>query len=202
MFRWDAGQRIARGQRLWAAVALVAWAGVGVVSYSSGQSTTVVSAVEYQNITEAQINSITYDDLPDDNSFITPFVNSPEDVSPAIRQWMADFGVRLSQWAPGKDADPLRRTTNMLCVAAVADLDEFQYEGEVPVVVFQQLRAQIPLEQLRPILAYIILHPPTDGLLTSAADLGIPGQPAQSDVRDRAVIYAKKFLGRLLGKIS
>jgi hypothetical protein len=202
MFRWDAGQRMARGQRIWAAVALAAWAGVGVVAYAGGQSTVVTSTAEYQSVTEAQINSITYDDLPDDNSFITPFVDSTDDLSPAIKQWMNDFGTRLSQWPPGKDANPLRRTSNLLCVAAIADLDEFQYEGEIPLVVFQQLRTQNSADQLKQILAFIILHPPADGLLTSAADLGIQGQPAPADVRDRAVIYAKKFLGRLLGKIS
>jgi hypothetical protein len=202
MFRWDAGQRMARRQRLWAALALAAWAGVGVVAYANGQSTDIVRPAEYRTVTQAQIDSITFDDLPDDNSFITPMVNAPEDLSPAIQHWMADFRKRLSQWPPGQDPDPLRRTTNLLCVAAIADLDEFQYEGEIPLVVFQQLRSQLPPDQLEQILTFIILHPPSDGLLTSAADLGIPGQPAATDVRDRAVIYAKKFLGRLLGKIS
>jgi ABC-2 type transport system permease protein len=205
MFRWDAGQKIAPKARRWAAAALAAWAAVGIVAMVRGDSAppppAPAAAAGYATITPAQIDSITYDDLPDDNGFITPIVESVDDLNPSIKKWMQDFRPRLATWPPGHDPDPLRRTVNLLSVAAIADLDEYQYEGEIPVVAFQQLRAQIPADQLKQILAYIILQPSVP-VLTTAADLGIPGQPPESDIRDRARIYARKFLGRLLGKIG
>jgi ABC-2 type transport system permease protein len=200
MFRWDAGQKIAPRARLWAAGALAAWAAVGIVAMPSGDATAAAQPAGYQAITPAQINSVTYDDLPDDNSFVTPIVNSTDDLGPDIKQWMSDFRIKLAQWPPGQEPDLLQRTVNLLSITAVADLAEYPREGEVPVVVFDQLRAQIPAPGLERILTYIILHPMEKPLRTTAADLGIPGQPDEADVRVRTVLYAKKLLGRLLGK--
>jgi hypothetical protein len=87
---------------------------------------------------------------------------------------------------------------NLLSLCAIADLDQYQYEGEIPNVVFAQLRSQFPAPQLEQILTFIILHPPGQ-LPTAAADLGIPDEQQAGDVRDRTVQYAKKLLGRLLG---
>jgi ABC-2 type transporter len=205
MFRWDAGQKIGRRQKIWAAAALAAWAGVGLAAQAGGQaSQAVVSAAPagYQSITQAQINSITYGDLQPDQGLITPLVDSVDDLSPQIQHWVRDFRPKLAAWPAGQSDDPVQRTRNLLSVAAVADLAEFQYEGEVPWVVFGQLKAQMPRKELEQVLAQIILRPNQGQVLTSAADLGIPGRAAESAVRDRVVQYAKKLLGRLLGKLS
>ena len=203
MFRWDAGQKIPGRQRIWAAAALAAWAGVGIVAMESGKSAVAaeVAPPSYQQITTAQINAITYDDLQDDSSMVTPVVHSLDDVSSDIRRWTVGFQSRLSQWPAANDPDLMHRTVRLLSVCAIADLDEDQHEGEIPYVVFGQLRAQIPAEELERILTYIILHPPRD-VPTSAADLEIPGEQAAGDVRDRMVQYARKLLGRLLGKLG
>lgn len=205
LFRWDAGQQIAAKQRGWIIVALAAWAAVGVTAQLTHQSPIEVagiSALDYQSITDAQIQSITYDELQDDSGMVTPLIQSPEDVSPAVRKWMADFQAQLSTWPPGNIADPVRRTRNLISLAAAADLDRFQYEGEVPYVVFQQLQAQILRPRLEKILAWIILRPGDGTVLLSAPEFGIAGDASESDVRDRTTQYAKKLLGRLLGKLG
>jgi ABC-2 family transporter len=200
MFRWEAAQMISARSRLWVALALSAWAAVGLAALATGNSTLPAPAA-YQDITPAQIGSIAYDDLADDNSFVTPVVASIDDLSPDIQNWTRSFAARLPQWPPAVQPDPLLRTINLLSLAAVADLDQYQYEGEVPYVVFRQLRSQIPADQLEQILTFIILHPPRQ-VLTTAADLGIPGSQPAGDVRDRSIQYAKKLLGRLLGKLG
>ena len=200
IFRWDAGQRLMARQKLLALAALLAWGAVGIAALAAGQ-TPQPARPGFEQITEAQINSITYNHLEDDSSFITPLVSSLDDISPEAKTWAQDFAVTLAAWPPGNDPDLLQRTRNLLAVAAIADLDEFKYEGEVPYDVFAELKAQIPKDQLVKILAGIILQPNGGTAPTSDADLGIPGEQDEPTVRDRSVQYAKKLLGRLLGKL-
>lgn len=206
MFRWDAGQKLESRAKIWVGVALAAWGMVGVVAAAEGRLTPHnhpgLATTDFQTITDSQINSITYDDLADDNGVITPLISSPDDVSPSIRQWMVGFAAKLDEWIPAKEADLLQRTRNLLSLAAVADLAEYQYEGEVPYVVFERLKSQIPPEDLKKILADIILHPGEGSVRTSAVELGIGGEETEQEVRDRAGQYAKKLLGRLLGKLG
>jgi ABC-2 type transport system permease protein len=204
MFRWDAGRRLERRQWVWIGLALGAWAAVGVVAEVSGKSVVVIStSTNYQEITEAQINAITYDELQDDNSMVTPFIENPAD--PKIKNWMADFAVKLSTWAPAAEADPVQRARNLLSLAAVADVGRFQYEAEVPVVVFEKLKAEMAKNDLEQILASIILRPNDERVLTGIPELKIPEDGAtveESEVRKRSSDYAKKMLGRLLGKLG
>jgi ABC-type multidrug transport system permease subunit len=203
MFRWDAGQKLTAKQRAWTAVALLAWAAVGVTAQiASAGKNPGANAAAFQKITDTQINAITYDDLADDNSYVTPLVEAIDDLDKPTRQWMDDFARQLRAWPPGNAADPLAQTVNLLSVAADADLGQFRYEGEVPHVVFQQLKTTIPKDQLERILAYIILQPDQISVRTTADELGIPGRQEQSQVRERVVQYAKKLLGRLLGKLG
>jgi ABC-2 type transport system permease protein len=203
MFRWDTESTSTARSKVWALAALLAWAAVGFVAMQTGRSARAGLTIgeTYQSITSDQINSITFDDLSDDGSLVTPIVDSPADLPPAIKDWMNGFSTKLAAWPPGKVADPLLQTTNLLSVAAIADLNEFQYEGEVPIVVFAQLRSQIPQAELEQILAFLVLHPP-DGVLTSAPELGIPGQADSRQVTGRLTQYARKLLGRLLGKLG
>jgi ABC-type multidrug transport system permease subunit len=203
IFRWDESRKLSRKQKYVSVAALLAWIAIGIAAETTGQSAVVTDAPPaYQAITQAQIDSITYDDLQDDNSFVTPVVWSLDDLSPEIQHWTRDFGVKLANWAPANDADLVQRTRNLLAVAAIADLDEYPREGEVPYAVFGQLKAEIPQDQLIKILAYVILQPNGGTVPTSTAGLGIPDAQEQSAVRSRSAQYAKKLLGRLLGKLG
>ncbi|MGA2233143.1 MAG: ABC transporter permease, partial [Tepidisphaeraceae bacterium] len=203
MFRWDAGERLPKNRRGWTFLALAAWAAVGVAAQLSGNSAAIVDAPPaYDAVTDAQINSITYDDLQDDGGLVTPIVDSLADIDPRDQQWIVDFRPRLAAWPPGQEADLVQRVRNVLSLCAVADIAEFQYEGEVPYVAFEQLRQDIPKPELEKILAYIILRPGEGRVLTLAPDLGIHDAVDETEVRSRTTQYAKKLLGRLLGKIG
>jgi len=216
MFRWDAGQRIGRGKRRWILFALAAWGAVGGMAQATGRSAHGPDAAvidenhpAYESITDTDINSITYDDLQDDGSFVTPIVASVDDLSPDIQKWTADFRAKLNAWPPGNVPDPLERTRNLLNLAAVADLAQFQYEGEVARVVFDKLllpptSLNQPSDRLtqEKISAYIILHPLDGGVLRAVPEFGIPEKQEESGVRTRTTQYAKKLLGRLLGKLG
>jgi len=56
-------------------------------------------------------------------------------------------------------------------------------------------------EKLTKALAYIILKPDDGKLALKAPDLGFEDDAPEADVRERHVIYAKKLLGRLVGKL-
>jgi ABC-type multidrug transport system permease subunit len=200
IFRWDGGRRLSGRQKIMALPAVLAWAAVGLAAEATGQ-TPIPTPPAYQEITQAQIDSITYDGLADDSSFITPVVWSLDDISPEAKKWAEDFAVTLAAWPPGNVRELDARTRNLLAVAAIADLDEFKYEGEVPYDVFAELKSQADKDQLERILAGIILQPNGGTVPTSAADLGIAGQQDEAAVRDRIGQYAKKLLGHLLGKM-
>ena len=202
IFRWDADQKLTARHKAIAAAALIAWVAVGLAAQATGNESVAFQPPAYQSITDAQVNSITYDDLDDDNSFVTPLVASLDDLSPPIRQWTHDFAVKLADWPPGNEVDLVQRTRNLLAVAAIADLSRFPREAEVPYAVFEELKTRIPKDQLIKILAYVIFRPDEDSVPTSASELGIAGQPPESAVRDRSVRYAKKLLGRLVGKLG
>jgi ABC-2 type transport system permease protein len=196
MFRWDAGQKLTGAGRIIAALAV--WAGVGLAAMGTGQNS-AIAPVDYESITAEQINSITYDDLQDDSSMVTPVVGTVDDLGPEIQAWTKGFDAWLKQW--NGPADEFTRMSQLLEICAVADLGHFQYEGEVPYVVFRQLRDSIPPDELKKMLAFIVLHPP-DEVATNASELGIEADAEAGDVRSRTVQYAKKLLGRVTGKLS
>jgi hypothetical protein len=114
---------------------------------------------------------------------------------------MGDFAARLRAWAPGNVPDPGQAARNLLCVAAIGDVSEDLHEGEIARLVFDELRASYPEPRLRRILAWVILYPQEGTAITSAPELGLRHQIREDIVRQRNTIYAKKFLGRLMGAI-
>jgi ABC-2 type transport system permease protein len=83
----------------------------------------------------------------------------------------------------------------------VADLCADPRESEIARLVFRQLSGRFEPAVARQALAWIILSP-EDGLaLTKAPELGLFRHPPERLVRQRSVIYAQKYLGRLLGKV-
>ena len=151
-------------------------------------------------MTDAELHAITYDDLADDSSPVTPLVASLDELSDETKQWVAAFRIRLADWPPGKEADVVHKTRNLLSVAAVADVAEFQYEGEIPLVVFEKLKAEIPTAELEKVLGYIILRPDDGAVLTSAPELGVPGQEDEPMVRSRTRHVREEAAGPVAGE--
>ena len=80
-------------------------------------------------------------------------------------------------------------------------MSEDVHEGEIARVVFDQLRAEYGDKRLSQVLAWIILFPQEGTAVTSAPELGFRRQFREDVIRERTVLYARKFLGRLRGKI-
>jgi ABC-type transport system involved in cytochrome c biogenesis permease component len=197
LFRWEAGARIGRPAHLWVAAALTAWISVGAVAWQTGRLKPLPpEAAAWASITEAQIAELRFDALPGDHDLIAPIAAPTFDPAQA-RQ----FAAKLSLWPQGKLADSGQSIRNLVSLAAVADLCADPREPEIARLVFRQLTTRFEPSVARQALAWIILSP-EDGLTpTKAPDLGLFRHPPERLVRQRSVIYAEKYLGRLLGKL-
>lgn len=199
-FRWDAGEDAGRFPRLWITLALLSWIAVGATALLTGRLKPVSSErAPYESITDAQIGSITYDDLPGDSEFVTPL--APSFKGPADRAPVDELVAKLRTWAPGELDDPGQSIRNLVCVAAVADVIRDPREGKVARAVYDHLRANFPQDQLRRALAWIALYPDDGEVLNNLPELGLRRHPPPVTVRSRSALYARKFLGRLLKKI-
>lgn len=199
LFRWDAGRSTTRASLRWVAVALLAWAAVGLAAWLSGRLAPVLPAgTGYTAITSTQMDKITYEDLPGDNELATRL--APR-FTPAAMTRMSDFAVWLKVWPPARGDDPVQGARQLLGVAAIADLGADLREAEIARVVFDELQVRHDPTTLGRILTWIILNPNEGAVVTQARELGLSRHPAEVYVRERSVLYAKKFLGRLRGKI-
>jgi hypothetical protein len=200
LFRWEPGPRVGGTAWLWVAGACFFWIAVGVAAGLTGR----LAAVEpsdggYAAITEVQIDSITYDNLPGDQEFVSRL--APAFQGDRTPEAMKEFAAELKTWGPGHRGNAGQDARNLLCVAAIADVSENPHEGEIARLVFDQLRADFGDERLSRILAWIILYPEAGTAVTSVPELGLERQFREDIVRERILLYSRKFLGRLRGKI-
>jgi ABC-2 type transport system permease protein len=197
LFRWEAGARIGRPARLWVATALAAWISVGAVAWQTGRLKPILpEAAAWTNITEAQIAEIRFDNLPGDHDLVAPLAASTLDLAQA-----REFAAKLGLWPQGKLDDSGQSIRNLVSIAAVADLCADPRESEIARLVFRQLKSGFEPAVARQGLAWIILSPEDGQAITKAPELGLFRHPPERLVRQRSVIYAEKYLGRLLGKI-
>ncbi len=159
----------------------------------------------WQSITDSDISGIDYSDLNDlpDTGDVTPLApnldnaNSDDD----RKKKLEDFTDKVSDWAPGKVEDPVQRARSLISVAAAADIAQDQNEAEIPFIIFQVLKGDMPKEQLIKVLTYIVLHPNEGTVVTTAPELGLENGGPEDEIRARTAVYAKKLLARLVGKI-
>ena len=212
LFRWDVGPRtVGRAAKGWIALALSAWVLVGLsaeVIRAQEEANGVAPAARvapgraptepWQEVTEAEIAAIRYDDLPPDDSFYVPVAASFDGLGAEAKTRIAAIEDTLSSWPPGREGRLDQRVRDLLSVCAVADLSEDENEGEIALAVFGQIRAAVPAPALKKVLAWIILHPAEGRVKTDAAEFGIQPASDESIVRERCAAYAKKLLRRLL----
>ncbi|HTS66876.1 MAG TPA: ABC transporter permease [Candidatus Acidoferrales bacterium] len=196
LFRWEAGRRPGSSRR-WVAAALTSWAAVGAIAWATGQSKPVLAeGPAWSSITEAQIATIGFSGLPADTDIVAALAPPDMDLS---HTW--EFAGRLASWPQAKLDDAGQSIRNLVSVAAVADLCADPREWEIARLVLLQIEGRFEPEVARQALAWIILSPEDGEVVTKASDLGLFRHPPEQLVRGRSVIYAKKYLGRLLGKI-
>jgi len=197
LFRWESGRRTGSARR-WVAAALASWAAVGAIAWQTGQLRPVLPEAEaWTNITEAQIAEIGLDGLPKDNDIVAAL--APSTMDPAQTK---KFAAKLASWPSGRLDDSGQSIRNLVSIAAVADLCADPGESEMARVVLRHIGSGFEPAVARQALAWIILSPEDGQVVTKAPELGLFRHPPERLVRQRSVIYAKKYLGRLLGRIA
>ncbi|HVU16680.1 MAG TPA: ABC transporter permease [Candidatus Didemnitutus sp.] len=199
-FRWDSGPA-PRGSWRASSMALLAWLAVGLAALASHRVALVTAPAAWEAITRAQVMAITYDDLPGDAEFVTrlapPFPATGERAERGAR-----LAARLAAWPPGTDSDPARRVMALLSVASIADVSRDLEEGDIARAVFDRLRVVTPAGDLPNILAWVALEPAQMSVVTTAPELELPRSIPDWAVRQRNALFARKFLGRLLGRLK
>jgi hypothetical protein len=152
-----------------------------------------------------QITAKDWDELdyrvPPDHGIVSPMAAIDEDPDDFLKEEIDRVRSRIATWPPGTEGDELHCIRNLLYIAAVPDAIQLPVERYLPRVVYQHLLDSYPREKLTKILTYIVLHPMEGPVLDSVSDLGIEGAAGdQMMVRERAYLYAIKFIARLTGK--
>jgi hypothetical protein len=189
------------GERAWLALALLAWLAVGLAASLTGRLQSRPALIGWEAVTDDQIVAITYTNLPADSDIVTP-LSPPFGRDPGAGRRIAEFAAQLESWPQAHTGDALKDVRNLLCVASIADVSEDRRESEIARAVFNQLRADHDRAMLRRALAWIILNPKDGALVLDARDLGLRRHPPEWAIRNRNELYARKLLGRLLGRIA
>ncbi len=155
----------------------------------------------WQDVGPDDIARIAFERLPDDEGLVAPMAPRGTLEDAAVARQIAAVRDALPGWAPAQVADPVQRVRNLLYIAAVPDLLQIDpLERHLPWLVFDRLRQDLPAADLPRILYWIAQHP-EDGSDEAAAQLDALGLPAVSGprrrVRERAMLYAMKYLSRL-----
>lgn len=192
LFRWEPGRR-AKSSRWWAAAALASWAAVGGISWATGHLQPVLPETgAWADIAEAQIAELRFDDLPADDGIVAAIAPTASD---------GELARKLAAWPPANTGDSGQAIRSLVSVAAVADLCADAREAQIGRLVFQQISGKFEPAAARQALAWIVLAPEDGQVVTKAPELALYRHPPERLVRQRSVIYARKYLGRLLGKI-
>lgn len=141
--------------------------------------------------------------VPPDQGIVSPFAAPDELPEDFMKDQVESVRSKIATWPPGADGDELRCVRNLLYVAAVPDAIQMPVERYLPRVVYEHLIDTYPKEKLIKILTYIVLHPEEGPVIDDISDLGIEGAAGDPMlVRERAYLYALKFILRLTGKIQ
>jgi hypothetical protein len=153
-------------------------------------------------ITEADVQKITYDDLPPDQGTVLPVAASLDNLDDEGKKRMDEFTSKLEDWPPGKTANLEQRVRNLLAVAAITDVLQDQHEAEIAYIVFDHVRFDVPEDKLRQILTYVSLHPEEGKVPEQVPELGFEGKVFEEGVRERVEGYARKLLARVIGRVQ
>ena len=155
----------------------------------------------WESITDKEIDAITYEDAEIDRGFVTPLAEDLNHLDEDSRTRLDELADKFDEWLPGQEKEIGQRVRNWMCLATFPDLGRAEFEAELPYVIFEHLKKEIPEQQLKKALAWVILKPKEGKAVLEAKPLGMEGPVDEGPVRQRAAIYAKKLLGRLVGKL-
>jgi hypothetical protein len=152
-------------------------------------------------ITQKDIDAINYDDAQDDSGFITPLAADLDNLDNDSKKRLDDWTAKLNDWAGAKEENVGQRVRNLLSVCSLADMVHSEFEGETAYVVFDKLKSEIDKDQLIKACAWIVLKPEEGRCITRIPELGWDDEIEEDGIRERVSMYAKKLLGRLVGKL-
>src|SRR5688572_17125452 len=153
-------------------------------------------------INDKHVAEITYDDLPPDQGFVTPLAENLDNLDADSIKRLDEWIARLNDWAGARDENVPQRVRNLLAVASLADLGRGEFEAEYAYVIFEKLKGEVDKDVLIKSCAWIVLKPEEGKTPTKVPELGWEDELDELMVRERVPLYAKKFLGKLLGKIK
>jgi hypothetical protein len=124
------------------------------------------------DITQKQIDEITYEDAEEDTGFITPLPPTWT-TSTTTRRSASTTGPPSSTTGPA----PRRRASpsavrNLMHVCALADMIHSEFEGETAYVVFDKLKAEIDKDVLIKACGWMVLKPDEGRAVTKIPELG------------------------------
>jgi hypothetical protein len=155
----------------------------------------------YKKITQKDIDGITFDDIEDDSGFITPLAADLDNLDNDSKKRLDEWVAKLNDWAGSKEENIPQRVRNLMFICSLADMVHSEFEGETAFVVFDKLKSEIDKDVLIKACAWIVLKPDEGRAITRAPDLGWDDDAEEDALRERAQMYAKKLLGRLVGKL-
>jgi ABC-type transport system involved in cytochrome c biogenesis permease component len=156
----------------------------------------------WAKLTEKDWKGLDYN-VPPDQGIVSPMAPPDEQAEDFMKEQVDTVRAKLPAWPPGADGDELRCIRNLLYVAAVPDAIQMPVERYLPRVVYQHLLDTYPKDKLTKVLTYIVLHPEEGMVLDDISDLGVEGTAGDPMVvRERAYLYAIKFIARLTGRIN
>ena len=200
LFRWEPGRRAGRRRLPWYALAALGCVATGLAAtWTDRLSVAPPPARGYQELTDEQLRSIPMDGLTGDAEFVSrlsrPFTDG------GVSEGVGAIASSLRSWPPRRASGPVQNAANLLSVAAIADVSEDLHEGEIARLVYYLLRSDYGAPELEKILGWIILHPEDGTVVTHAPELGLRRRIPEALVRQRIGLYARKFLGRLQGRL-
>jgi ABC-type multidrug transport system permease subunit len=205
LFRWDQTQaRVSWRTRAWIALAVLPWVAVGVLALRADRwhALALQPPDPALAITEAEMATITYAQLPPDDGTVTPIAPAIMEVGPEERARLDTLKTKLETWAPAHLKNPALSIRNLLSVASIADIQEDPLEGPIARTVLDYLYGHFPQDILERGLAWAVLDPSGGLVVTSAPELDLPAELDEGIIRTRDTVYAVKFLGRVRGRIN
>ncbi|HLX61293.1 MAG TPA: hypothetical protein VKX17_08440 [Planctomycetota bacterium] len=157
----------------------------------------------WKKLTKAQIDAITYEECDDDNGVTFPFFADFDRVgdSEDRKKEFADWKEKLEKWDCKNEEKTIQRVRNYVSLMSLVDILQMEWEGETPKILFERMQKEIPKDDLIKACAYIALKPDEGTVIDKCPDMDIDDGAAEDRVRERVGVYAKKVLGRLLGKL-
>lgn len=159
----------------------------------------------WREVSARDIRRIDFGRLPPDDGLVAPIATAAEVPEAAAVDRLERVRQGLDYWPRARASDPVQRARDLIYVAAVPDLLQMgDVERFLPPIVFEQLKAEVPAQDLPRVLYWVAMHP-NDGDDAAVGELekfGLPAvQGTRAGVRGRVMLYAFKFLGRLTGDL-